>query len=109
MATSSSPSAEFSSYTGESFGRRPLREIDADLARTLDAIPENGAEAARQGRVTLNRVARRLQKLDWRSICPVSDDFVVFAVDFELADLEDNLRFSVPVALHGQLADQGLL
>ncbi|MDP2711310.1 MAG: hypothetical protein Q8O56_08825 [Solirubrobacteraceae bacterium] len=101
--------AEFSSYAGESLGGRPLSEIDVDLARTLDAIPENCAEAARQGRVTLNRVARRLQKLDWRSICPVSDDFVVFAVDFELVDLEDNLRFSVPVALHRQLADQGLL
>lgn len=100
--------AEFSSYAGESLGVQPLRDIDADLAHALDAIPDS-IEARQQGRATLNRAARRLQKLGWRSIAPVVDDFVVYAVDLELTHLEDNLRVSVPATLRRRLAGQGLL
>ena len=99
----------FGSYTGESLGGRPLPEIDAELAAALAEIPVSTEESRERGRATLNRVARRLQKLDWRSIAPVTGDFVVFAVDFELTHLEENLCDSVPAPLRRRLVLQGLL
>jgi len=101
--------AEFSSYSGESLGGRPLTDVDAELAAALAEIPENSEESREHGRATLNRVARRLQKLDWQPIAPVTADFVVFAVDLELTHLEENLRYSVPAALRKRLAAQRLL
>ena len=93
--------------------REPRRassdDVDAELAAALAEIPENTEESRQHGRATLNRVARRLQKLDWHSIAPVTDDFVVFAVDLELTHLEENLRYSVPAALRKRLAAQRLL
>lgn len=90
--------ATFGSYTGESLGGRPLDDVDAELAATLAEIPVSTEESRQRGRATLNRVARRLQQLDWRSIAPVTDDFVVFAVDLELTHLEDNLHQSARIA-----------
>jgi hypothetical protein len=100
--------AEFSNYGGGTVNW-DLTEIDAELARALHAIPENADGAAERGRATLNRAARRLQKLDWRSIAPVTDDFVVFAVDFELMDLDANLGHSVPASLRKKLASRALI
>jgi len=101
--------AEFDSYTGESLGGRPLRDLDPDLAAALDEIPDDSPNAHERARTTLNRAAHRLQKLDWRSVAAVTDDFVVFAVDLELSHLDENLRYSVPAVLRKQLADRGLL
>jgi hypothetical protein len=101
--------AAFGSYTGQSLGGRPLTAVDAELAATLDEIPVSTEESRQRGRATLNRVARRLHKLDWRSIAPVTDDFVVFAVDLELTHLQDNLHHSIPAPLHKRLAMQRLL
>jgi hypothetical protein len=101
--------AEFSTYTGESLGGQALPDIDAELAAALAEIPENAEQAREHGRATLNRAARRLQQLDWPSLAPVSDDFVVFAVDLELTQLDENLRHSVPAALRKRLAAQRLL
>ncbi|MDP8909677.1 MAG: hypothetical protein M3N47_11315 [Chloroflexota bacterium] len=101
--------AEFSSYRGENLGGRPLRELDADLARALDAIPERSPDSHEHGRGTLNRVAQRLQQIDWQTIAPVTDDFVVFAVDYELTHLEENLRHSVPASLHKALSRRSLV
>jgi hypothetical protein len=92
--------AAFGSYTGHSLGGRPLTDLDAELAATLDKIPVSTQESRQRGRATLNRVARRLQNLDWRPIAPVTDDFVVFAVDLELTHLQDNLHHSIPAPLH---------
>jgi hypothetical protein len=100
--------AEFSNYGGGTVNW-DLTEIDAELPRALHAIPENADGAAERGRATLNRAARRLQKLDWRSIAPVTDDFVVFAVDFELIDLDANLGHSVPASLRKKLASRALI
>jgi hypothetical protein len=101
--------AAFRSYTGESLGGRPLADIDAELAAALAEIPVSTKESRSWGRATLNRVAWRLQKLDWRSIAPVTDHFVVYAVDLELIHLEENLRDSVPAPLCTWLTRQGLL
>lgn len=101
--------AEFSSYTGENLGGCPLRELDTDLARALDAIPETSPDSREHGRGTLNRVAQRLQQIDWHTIAPVTDDFVVFAVDYELGHLEENLRHSVPASLRKALSSRSLV
>jgi len=60
--------AEFS-YRGESIGGK-LSDVDAELARALGAIPEHADGAAERARETLNRAARHLQELDWRSMAP---------------------------------------
>ena len=44
------------------------------------------------GLSVVHRVAARLRAVPWSSLLPVTDDFVVYAVDFELGDLRDSLR-----------------
>ena len=100
--------AEFSNYRHETV-HWDLTEIDPELAPAISAIPENDDDAPERGRVTLNRAARRLQQLEWRLIAPVTDDFVVFAVDYELTHLEENLRHSVPAALRKALSSRALV
>jgi hypothetical protein len=100
--------AEFSNYRGDTLDW-DLTEIDPELARAIRAIPENDDGAAERARGILNRAARRLQRLDWPAIAPVTDDFVVFAVDYELMDLMENLRQSVPAPVRQALADRALL
>lgn len=100
--------AEFSNYRHQTVHWN-LTEIDPELALAIGAIPENDDDAPERGRVTLNRAARRLQQLDWRAIAPVTDDFVVFAVDYELTHLEENLRHSVPAALRKALSSRALV
>jgi hypothetical protein len=39
----------------------------------------------------------------------VTDDFVVFAVDYELTHLDDNLRHSVAAPLRKTLSRHGLI
>ena len=100
--------AEFSNYRDETV-HWDLTDIDPELVRAIGAIPENDDDAPARGRVTLNRAARRLQQLDWRLIAPVTDDFVVFAVDYELTHLDENLRHSVPAALRKALSSRALV
>lgn len=86
-----------------------LAQIDPGLGAAIGAIAGDDEGAPERARVTLNRAARRLQKLDWPSIAPVTDDFVVFAVDDELVDLAENFAFSVPAGLRKALAGRGLV
>jgi hypothetical protein len=44
------------------------------------------------GRALLDRVATSLRSLSWKSLLPITDDFVVYAVDFELGTLRKSLR-----------------
>jgi hypothetical protein len=49
--------------------------------------------------------ARALQRLEWRSIAPATDDFVVFAVDLALSDLQGSATaFSYSLARDCQAA-----
>jgi hypothetical protein len=103
--------AEFSGYRDGTVDW-DLAALDPALARALAAIPkgtDDPDDAARRGRTMLNRAARRLQQLDWQTIAPVTDDFVVFAVDAELTHLDDNLRHSVPAPLRKTLSRHGLI
>lgn len=100
--------AEFANYRDDTVHWN-LADVDAELARAIRAIPENEDSAAERARATLNRAARRLQQLGWRSIAPVTDDFVVFAVDYELTHLDENLRYSVPASLRKALSSRSLV
>lgn len=42
----------------------------------------------------LNELARELNAIDWTGILQTTDDFVAYAVDFELTHLRDNLKYS---------------
>jgi hypothetical protein len=54
-------------------------------------------------RELLNQVARDLAKLDWNGRLNTTDDFVVFAVDYEGGDLKKNLVKSVPPRILSRL------
>ena len=75
----------------------------------MHAIPESADAAAEHAAVTLNRAARRLQRLDRPSIAAMTDDFAAFAVDLELTHLEENFRYSVPAALRRAFSSRGLI
>ena len=44
------------------------------------------------GRTLLDRVATSLRGIAWKAMMPVTEDFVVYAVDFELGNLRKSLR-----------------
>ncbi|SHN38699.1 hypothetical protein [Cryptosporangium aurantiacum] len=67
-----------------------LRLVRQELA-LLDAEDVDAAAGAQVGRRLLCAVAARLNLLDWSRTLTVTDDFVVYAVDLELVDLEANL------------------
>jgi hypothetical protein len=60
-------------------------------------------------RKLLNQVAARLNKLAWRRILPVTEDFIVYAVDLEGADFKRNLKDGVPAGKLKQLRRQKLI
>ncbi|WP_204072268.1 hypothetical protein [Planotetraspora phitsanulokensis] len=45
-----------------------------------------------RGGELLCEVARSLGAVDWSAILPITEDFVVYAVDLEMADLDRNMR-----------------
>jgi hypothetical protein len=60
-------------------------------------------------RELLNRVAKALAASKWDDKLPMTDDFVVFAVDFEGGDLLKNMKKSVPAEVLKKLKANGLL
>ena len=52
-------------------------------------------------------LARRLSLRDWSSDLPVTDDFVVYATDIHLEDLEANFRATVPLPVRERLLAEG--
>lgn len=54
-------------------------------------------------RTLLNKVASDLGMLDWNGKLNTTDDFVVFAVDYEGSDLVKNLKKSVPAKTFARL------
>jgi hypothetical protein len=55
------------------------------------------------------RVAKALNRLDWRQILPVTDDFIVFPVDYEACRYLDLIEASVPAIRVRRLRAAGLL
>ena len=60
-------------------------------------------------RELLNRIVRDLAKLDWNGKLKTTDDFVVYAVDYEGGDLKKNLKKSVPPKVLSRLKAAKLL
>jgi hypothetical protein len=86
--------AEFEHYATEDLD-------DPQLDRDMRLLEQ---ELGLSGRWTLGRdmlveSARRLNRRDWSAILPTTDDFVVYPVDVELADLQRNLQRCAPPRL----------
>jgi hypothetical protein len=55
----------------------------------------------------LNRIAADLAKLNWKGKLTTTEDFIVFAVDYEGADLKKNFKASVPPKLLAKFKASG--
>jgi hypothetical protein len=81
--------AEFKHYA-----RGPLQLEDKQLLSLCTKANQQIAmkDKWKAGRDLLDRVSARLRALPWNSLMPVTDDFVVYAVDYELGVLRRTLR-----------------
>jgi hypothetical protein len=86
----------------------PVRLVWQELA-LLDADDRDAATGSQIGRRLLCAVAARLNLRDWSHTLPVTDDFMVYAVDLELVDLQPNLADCPPPDRLTQLRERGLL
>tara|TARA_R110002096_G_scaffold44524_9_gene119882 strand:+ start:39257 stop:39805 length:549 start_codon:yes stop_codon:yes gene_type:complete len=97
--------AEFSTFDSEEL------EIDGTTLEHLSKVlnkklGETGEWSA--GLAMLNSVAKELGALDWGTALTTTDDFVAYAIDYELCDLRENLKFSAP-NVFATLEDAGWL
>ncbi len=81
--------AEFSTLGDPAL--QPRSPTLADLDRRLSDACLNGAEVG--VRALCNRVAARLNRLDWAPL-QTSEQFLVYAVDDDLVDLDENLSLA---------------
>lgn len=78
-----------------------LRLADAD-----DPTARPGTERSRD---LICEVAKELNSFDWSRVLPVTGDFVVYATDMELVDVERNMAYCVPPSRLADLRSCGLL
>jgi hypothetical protein len=76
-------------------------QAEVDLSAVADTTRLLAQELALSGREALGRdllctAAAELNRADWSGVLPVTGDFVVFAVDLELTDVDRNLAACVP-------------
>lgn len=81
---------------------------ELSLADADDITSPRGAGSER-GRELLCAVAADLNAYDWTQELSTTDDFVVYAVDFELADLDRNMPACLPPTRLALLRERGLL
>jgi hypothetical protein len=86
------------------FADEELRALGIEVA--MLAHTEQDLAAVTQCHV---RVAKALNRLDWRPILPVTDDFVVYPIDYEDNRYLDLIEAAVPAARLRQLRATGLL
>ncbi|MGC5286247.1 hypothetical protein [Micromonospora sp. DT231] len=98
--------ADFDTSTDIDLG--PSRLIRQELA-LLDADDPDVSAGSETLRRLLCAVAARLNLRDWSATLPVTDDFVVYAVDLELVDLERNLTSCLPPDRLALIRERGLL
>jgi hypothetical protein len=72
-----------------------VRLLQQELA-LLNADNLDDAPGTAGARELLCAVAAELNTMDWGHILPVTEDFLVYPTDLELADLEANLRSCLP-------------
>ena len=78
-----------------------------DLWLALDA--EFAADdASDPQRALLAAIARDLNAVDWTGKLNISDDFVVFSLDYEMDSIQERLRASVPQEKLDLLRTRGL-
>ncbi|MEU8086743.1 hypothetical protein AB0B57_24415 [Micromonospora sp. NPDC049101] len=100
--------ADFEASTGIDLGdTEPSRLVQQELA-LLDADDDDVAAGSEIGRRLWCAVAARLNLRDWSATLPVTDDFVVYAVDLELVDLERNLASCLPPERLAAFHERGL-
>ncbi len=76
------------------YDRGPLSLSDKKLLLLCDKANQEIAMKNKWsvGRGLLDRVATSLRSVPWKSVMPVTDDFVVYSIDFELGALRKSLR-----------------
>ncbi|SBT43524.1 hypothetical protein [Micromonospora auratinigra] len=85
-----------------------IRLVRQELA-LHDAADLDVRAGSERGRRLLCAVATRLNRHDWSSTLPVTDDFVVYPTDLELVDLERNLADCLTPDRLARFRDRGLL
>lgn len=85
-----------------------MRLVRQELA-LLNADDHDAGAGAARGRRLLCAAAARLNHYDWTDTLPVTDDFVVYAVDLELVDLDQNLTACLPPDRLALLRERDLL
>jgi hypothetical protein len=85
--------AEYARYEDSTLDLRK-KDFDEDCAMFSQVALSKGYTWCE--RKLLNEVTQALNRLNWAKTLPVTDDFVVYAVDFEGADLKKNLKEGVP-------------
>lgn len=68
-----------------------------------------GAGSSEPARKMLQAVAKKLNTHPWKSVIPVTADFIVYAIDLEGAHLEPNMKASVPASRLSKLRAAGEL
>lgn len=98
--------AEYSLYDTETLAVRDpaLCALAEKVNRLIDQAGANGV-----GAKALNRVATSLRTLGWSAIAPVTDDFVIYAIPFELGGLYGKLKAATTKAHFDRWAKAGWL
>jgi hypothetical protein len=100
--------ADFEASTDVNLDPKSVRLVRQELA-LLDANDRAAAAGSETGRRLLCAVAARLNLHDWSQTLPVANDFVLYPVDREQIDLEQNLTDCLPPNKLSQLRNRGLL
>lgn len=87
--------------SGQWFPSEMHDQADVDLSAVAGTVRVLAQELALSGQEELGRqllceAAAELNLMDWRDFLKVTEDFVVFAMDLELMDVDRNLSACVP-------------
>ena len=95
----------------ERSGDTALTLDDAELIAACDLFNQQIALNGKWNltRKLLNEVARELMQMNWKGTLAVTDDFIVFALDYEETDFRANLKASVSPVRLAMLKAKGLL
>ena len=97
-------------WNPEEFTHRGKEIDDEDYEQACewysDAMEERTSDAAAVK--LINEIAADVGKLNWKRLAKMTDDFVVFAVDLEGADLQKNMKKSVPATVLKKLKAKGV-
>jgi len=99
--------AEFSHYETRQTSLPTDKKFEKACEWYNQLLEERGSD--KPAHELLNRIASDLAKLNWKGKLNTTEDFIVFAVDYEGADLKKNLKASVPGRILSRLKAAKLL